>query len=611
MPPQTPAQARSGSRRGRLTTADARGPTADESVMSSPPATTHLPAPRVKRSLAARRIRAAADVASTLGIRDRLRRLGDRVAKGAGDPQRAEFVETAIADCLDDAGTAPLADRWLACEAATWALAWMARARRAGGSAGGLLERLVGEARSADSLLAAGDTLPARFVLGLARLFRDIEACRRLEPAATGAVAAEIERLASDQGIIAVAGSEPMVDRVVRWTMVREVALATGQPAWSDAVDQRWREAATNAMRLLGDDGRRVASGGLMPVRFTVPLLEAVAELGGRSKRSAEAVRGGQATAGKPRRLIGRDLHDAPACVAIMRTGWERGSLRVLVDYRQTVPHLEIAAGDRLLVDGPWEWSVSSAGSPLAAQGPWKASCWESDGQATFLEITAPLSDGRQFERQVVLLPRERIVVLADAVTQAGGADAVTQAGGADAMTANGAAAVNGRHDEPRPSSLRYQSTVRLAPGLDTDLAEETREAIVFDTRTRLIALPLALPEWRVGRGGSLDRTADSLTLVQESAGRRLYAPLWLDCDAARIGRPLTWRQLTVADTRLNLPPWQAAGFRVQAGPEQWLLYRSLDAPRNRTLLGCNVSCEFLLGRIRPRGGVKRVLEIQ
>jgi hypothetical protein len=274
----------------------------------------------------------------------------------------------------------------------------------------------------------------------------------------------------------------------------------------------------------------------------------------------------------------------------------------VLVDYRQAVPHLEIAAGDRLLVDGPWDWSVSSAGEACGVAGPWTASCWESDRQATFLEITAPLAGGRQFERQVVLLPRERIVVLADAVTQLGGADAVT---------ANAAVGVNGRHGDHQPTSLRYQSTVRLAQGLDTDLAEETREAIVFDTRMRLMALPLALPEWRVGRGGSLDRTADGLTLVQESAGRRLYAPLWLDCDATRIGQPLTWRQLTVADTRINLPAWQAAGFRVQSGQEQWLLYRSLDAARNRTLLGCNVSCEFLLGRIRPRGAVKRVLEIQ
>ncbi len=601
MPSQPPAQARSGSRRSRPDAVGGRNPAADESA-TAPPAAASLPAPRVKRSLAARRIRALADVASTLGIRDRLRRLGDRVAKGAGDPQRAEFIETAIAECLDDAPAAPPTDRWLACEAAAWALAWMARARRAGGSAGGLLERLVGEARSAEPLLAAGDTLPARFVLGLARLFRDIEACRRLEPAAAAAVTAEIERLTSAEGIVTVAGGGSIVERVVRWTMIRDVATATGEPAWSEAVDRRWQDAATSAMRLLGDDGRRVAAGGLMPAGFTAPLLAVAAELGGRRKRTMEAVGRCRPAPGKPGHFIRRDLHDAAASVAIMRTGWERGSLRVLVDYRQAVPHLEIAAGDRLLVDGPWDWSVSSAGEACGVAGPWTASCWESDRQATFLEITAPLAGGRQFERQVVLLPRERIVVLADAVTQLGGADAVT---------ANAAVGVNGRHGDHQPTSLRYQSTVRLAQGLDTDLAEETREAIVFDTRMRLMALPLALPEWRVGRGGSLDRTADGLTLVQESAGRRLYAPLWLDCDATRIGQPLTWRQLTVADTRINLPAWQAAGFRVQSGQEQWLLYRSLDAARNRTLLGCNVSCEFLLGRIRPRGAVKRVLEIQ
>jgi hypothetical protein len=54
-----------------------------------------------------------------------------------------------------------------------------------------------------------------------------------------------------------------------------------------------------------------------------------------------------------------------------------------------------------------------------------------------------------------------------------------------------------------------------------------------------------------------------------------------------------------------------AAGYRVQVGHDQWLLYRALDEPRNRTLLGCNVSCEFLLGRIGRSGAVKRLVEIQ
>lgn len=577
----------------------------DDRSETAAPAVAPAPAsaPRVRRPEAAGRIRTAADLAGTLEIRDRLRRLAERVKKGARDPQRAEFIEAAIADCLDEAHAAPPADRWLACEAATWALAWMARARRAGGSAGGLLERLVGEARAAAPMLSAGDTLPGRFVVTLARLFRDIEACRLLEPAATAAVVAEIERLCSARGVVNVAGSPAMVDRVCRWTTIREVAAATGEPAWGEATERRWREAATNAVRLLGDDGRRIASGGLMPLRFTEPLLDAVATLGGRRKRAAEAVRRRRSAGGKPRRFIRRDLHDAAAAVAIMRAGWRRGDLRVLVDYRQAVPHLEIAAGDRMLVEGPWQWSVAEGTTVLEAEAPWTASCWESDRQATLLEITTPLSGGRQFERQVVLLPQEQVVLLADAVTTPGAA-------GPQAVQAG--AALNGRHgDDGRGTPLVYRSTVRLAPGLEAEPAEETREALVFDTRMRLMALPLALPEWRVGRGGSLEHSADGLTLVQQSFGRRLYAPLWLDCDAERIGRPLTWRQLTVADTRVNLPAHQAAGFRVQAGREQWLLYRSLDFPRNRTLLGCNVSCEFLVGRLRPHGTVKRMLEIQ
>ena len=561
-------------------------------------------APRVRRPAAARRIRLASDLSGTFEIRDRLRRLADRVGKGAGNAQRAEFIEAAINDCLDEARSASAADHWLACEAATWALAWMARARRAGGSAGGLLERLVGEARAAQPVLAASDTLPARFVVTLARLFRDIEACRRLEPAATTAVVGEIERLTSTRGVVNVAGSNAMVDRVSRWTTIREVAAITGDPAWGEATERRWREAATNAIRLLGDDGRRLTAGGLMPVRFTEPLLDAVAALGGRRKRAAEAVRRSRSAGGKPRRFIRRDLHDAAAAVAIMRAGWDRGDLRVLVDYRQAVPHLEIAAGDRMLVDGPWQWSVSDGALGLEAEGPWTASCWESDRQATFLEITAPLPGGRQFERQVLLLRREKVVLLADAVTTPAAADPQT--------SPRPTAAVNGRHGgDDGPAPLRCRSVVRLAPGLEAEPAEETREALVFDTRMRLLAVPLALPEWRVGRGGSLEHGPDGLALAQESAGRRLYAPLWLDCDAGRIGKPLTWRQLTVADTRINLPPHQAAGFRVQAGQEQWLLYRSLDTPRNRTLLGCNESCEFLIGRIRPRGSVKRTLEIQ
>ena len=61
------------------------------------------------------------------------------------------------------------------------------------------------------------------FVVALARLFCDIEACRCLEPEATGALAEEIGRLVSEDGAVALAG-EP-----VGLVGQREVALGPDQ----------------------------------------------------------------------------------------------------------------------------------------------------------------------------------------------------------------------------------------------------------------------------------------------------------------------------------------------------------------------------------------------
>jgi hypothetical protein len=555
---------------------------------------------KVGRRLAGRRIRGIADLSESLDVRRRLRRLARQIERGSHHVQHMNFVEAAIGDCLDDAAsTVSARERWLLGEAATWGLAWMARTKRAGGSAGGILERLVKSARGAQTVLATGDTLPARFTIALARLFRDIEACRCLEADATAALAAEIGRLVSPGGTVSLHGSAAAVERVSRWSAVRDIALATGPAAWDVATEQAFARAVAATLPLLGSQGRVLVGAGRMPTAFSSAVLDAARVAGcKRTRRTARLLRAAPArrdTERGRRKLLPRDLHDAEAAVAIIRSGWERDAVRILLEYRDAVPHLEIAVGDRLLVDGPWAWRASRGGKPLEAEGPWTLSCWESDRKATFLEIAAPLSNGMQIDRQVVLLPRDRVVLLADAVTQRPG----------HAQPANGHA------HAPAAAPVAVASTVPLSASLDGEQADETREVLVCDTKPRIMALPLALPEWKTaGRGGFAVAT-DGMSLEQPAAGGRCYAPVWLDFDARRQGRPLTWRQLTVADTRQNLPPHQAVGFRVQAGHEQWLVYRALDVPRNRTLLGCNVSCEFLLGRIRRSGVVDRLIEVQ
>jgi len=548
---------------------------------------------QIKAKAAARRIRDLADLSESLDNRRRLRRLAKLVGHGSREVRGIAFIEGLLGECLDEAEiTAVPRERWLSCEAAAWGLAWLARTRRANGSAGGLLERLVRCAREAADGLQARDTSSARFVVALARLFRDIEACRCLEQNAAAALVEEIGRLVSDDGAVAIAGdpagSAGVVERVERWTSVREVATTTGgPPLWDDATDARWRRSAETALRLLGGEGRILTGAGRLPASFSRRLLDA--ELAGKGAvgRTAALMRSPRRLV-EPRlakRLLPRDLHAADSATAIVRTGWNRDALRVLVDYRESVPRLEIATADRLLVDGPWAWRAWLGDRPLEAEGPWKMSGFESDRKATFLEISTALGSGLRLERQVVVLVRDAVVLLADVITSA--------------VPASG-------------TPLRIESSVALGAGLEAEQAEETRDVAVYDTAMRLTALPLALPEWSTApASGSIEATHGSIALRQESHGGRLYAPLWLDCDPARSGRPLTWRQLTVADTRQNLPRHQAAGFRVQVGAEQWLLYRALDQPRNRSVLGCNLSCEFLLGRIRPDGTVGRTLEIE
>jgi hypothetical protein len=574
----------------------------------------HEPVP-VKSRVAAGRIRGIAAVSDSLEVRGRLRRLAGQIAHGSRNAQGISFVETEIAECLDEAATAAVPrERWLLCEAATWGLAWLARTRRAGGSAGGLLERLVKAARSAQPALADRDTLPARFVLLLARLFSDIEACRCLERATTTALEEEIGRLVSTEGVVGLTGSPAAVERAARWAGIREVALATGGPAWDGATEERMQAAAAASLRLLGGNGRVLRGAGRLPAAFSASLLAVAAESSSKPvRRTAAAIENHGTgrrrklhgrTGKRPRsKLLPRDLHDPRAAVAIIRSGWDRDDLRVLLDYRDATPRLEIAAGDRLLVDGAWQWRVEVDGRPLEAEGPWSVSGWESDRKASFLEIVAPLAGGLQIERQVVVVPADRILLLADAVTR--------RPDGAHATT-NGHARHGGSATEAGHPA--YESAIPLAATLEADRAEDTREIMTYDTALRFAALPLALPEWMAsaGRGTlAVDSDTNRIVLRQQATGPRLYAPLWLDCDPGRLGEPLTWRQLTVADTRQNLAPHEAAGFRVQVGMDQWLLYRALDAPRNRSVLGCNLSCEFLLGRVGRKGIVSRTIEIQ
>ena len=59
-----------------------------------------------------------------------------------------------------------------------------------------------------------------------------------------------------------------------------------------------------------------------------------------------------------------------------------------------------------------------------------------------------------------------------------------------------------------------------------------------------------------------------------------------------------------------TVPRDMAVGYRVQVGHEQWLFYRSLVQPGNRSVLGYNTLKSFVCLRIVAHGATEKIVEI-
>ncbi len=68
--------------------------------------------------------------------------------------------------------------------------------------------------------------------------------------------------------------------------------------------------------------------------------------------------------------------------------------------------------------------------------------------------------------------------------------------------------------------------------------------------------------------------------------------------------------RLTVAESLEVVPSDVAVGYRVQCGDDQWVVYRSLKEPANRTVLGQNTAAELFVARFFRTGECEELLAI-
>jgi len=268
--------------------------------------------------------------------------------------------------------------------------------------------------------------------------------------------------------------------------------------------------------------------------------------------------------------------------VALLRPSWKKRGPRFGLRFAGQRVLAELSVGRDLLLAGEWEYQLTMDGQALEPTNEWREVCWVSDADVDYLEIELEFGGGLKLQRQIALARKDAFLFLADAV--------IGQS----------------------PGRLSARQRLPFTNGARGDLFTETREVRLTASKPRCWVLPLALPEWRSDpRGGALTADENGLELRSDAVGQSLFSPLWIDLDPERLTEQMTWRQLTVAETRRICARDAAVGYRVQIGARQWLIYRSLGRTANRTILGNNLSTDFLIARFSRKGQVTSVIEVE
>ncbi|HEX7448901.1 MAG TPA: hypothetical protein VF306_15210 [Pirellulales bacterium] len=408
-----------------------------------------------------------------------------------------------------------------------------------------------------------------------------------------------IEALVNEEGMIAGAELPRWPALFALWTQRR---AATKASAWGAAASERYRKLLGNLLRFTRADGS-LAFDDLQPAESrasararrsaVVDVWQAAWPYADAEQRLAiaalfpETAKNAKAAASarkKTAELAEPAAHSEAAALAIMRPTWSPREM-LAIDYRGRQMRSELICSGQVLWSGACNPQLSLDGRQLSPISDWEQLCWVSDDDADYLELQLELSEGVRVQRQWLLTREDRFLFAADAIMA------------------------------ERPANIDYRLTLPLVEDVGFSPATETQEGFLTGSNARRQAhlLPLGLNEWRgdaaKGELAMGERGLD-LRLAARSA-RALYAPLFVGLTSRRFSRPVTWRQLTVAENRVIEPSDVAVGYRVQIGREQWLFYRSLGPCGNRTLLGQNLVSEFLAARFGRTGIVETLMEIE
>lgn len=525
----------------------------------------------------------------TADLMDRLARLGRREK-----PRRVESLAEEISPWLAEADGRPASPEYaLECLAWCHALPKLAEAASPADWCALLAHLLEAVAQTAPLALhqtpLEHQLLAGELPLTLAWLFPKLPSCAELAEPGAAAISTGLLELLDGEGEIASQHLDQFRQLLGCWTRATLLTQKMKRVAISTEGQAQFDWAVRQGMRLTRADGSQTLSA--VPSLRQGELFQTALRLCNDPTDWTIADVAMRGVRVPPSTLMAiDDVEAAPtrsewAGVALLRSDWTRKATRLTVAYHEAHCRTELEVGGRLLWSGPLDAEVSLDGQTIPATGDWEETCWFVDDEVSYIEMSLELAGDWRIERHLLLAHRERMVLFADVVAG------------------------------PEPGELEYCCRLPVASEMTFAPADESREGHLFPagkSRPVAVVLPLALPEWRIDRRlGELEMTPQGLQLRQTARQERMMAPVLIDLHPGRIRRPLTWRQLTVAEKLVIQPSNVAVGYRAQVGLRQWMIYRTLAERGNRTVLGQNFSNEFYVGRFRGSGNVEPLLVVE
>jgi len=432
----------------------------------------------------------------------------------------------------------------------------------------------------------AHQLLGGELPLGLSYLFPELKSCRKLESLAHEKLSRGVKELLDGNGLPAARHLAVHRPLLACWTRCGYLARGKQTRCFDKEASLQYDWFVRRALQLTRKDAREVLSGGKFD-KGVEELFDAALVLAGDPDDDAiadQVLPGRKESRKKSQREVHfpeSAVHSEWAEMAILRPNWLRGGEHLVIAHSDRKVNTELNCGSVTVWSGEWTSRIVIDGRQLDIVADWEETVWFSDDDVDYVELEAKLSDGWRLERQVLLAREDHFLFVADALLGEDEAD------------------------------IDYRSVLPLRKDVRFEPAKETREGYLVGSRRVGLAMPLALPEWRTAEiDGALEAEGSGIELRQRARASRLYAPLFVDLDRKRMRKQRTWRQLTVAEKLEIQPASVAVGYRVQAGGDQWLFYRSLTRPANRTLLGQNLSNEFFAARFDRNGEADELIGI-